>query len=674
LTAVFDREGEAMASRIIAIIAMTLFLAVIGLLGWQGIAQRNAKTSATEGNSISLVRPAFAQTGSFLDQEAGIAAYVQVPSPVDLEGVKGAFKIIEQEASDFVVGTVEITNAPLAPHVFVSSDGWIVAYFFRDESVGNAWAYAPGFKPPDDVLARALTQVSSTVGGAPATPSYFDFEYPGANRVSVINAPTSSDNFEVQIPNGFQVFEAAQTWGSSCCGAVHDYTSSVQIGQFQGWTGALILVSNVQSSERILLRNADSLWESPLGRPNFTSSPEATPTPVPPTPTPVSPTPTPVPTATPQPSPTPVDQLVPLGGGPLAGPFYGELTHDEDNDFEVHLAGVNVLDFDAEVRLFNPYSTTRGGWNHGFAFRRGQEGTFYAVLIDSEGQWRHDLQHVRDPLAQGTSNAIDTSEGGSNRLRLSVRGSMGWFYVNNQLVTTLDLSHLMRPGDVNIVTGYFTGGELPGEATRYRGFTVWGKETVSEADVLLFKEDINDFWSGFFANESQHYTPPAVLMHDIHEGVIDTPCGPVEVDNAFYCASDHTIHVLREFLQQNFLPTGDFAVGFVLAHEWAHAAQQQRGIFDDPRLQTIQVELQADCLAGVYTNYAIFESNKIEIEPGDVQEAAISAFLVGDPEGLPPDNPQAHGSSQQREDAFYAGFNRGFAPCWQYTSIPGALP
>jgi hypothetical protein len=235
----FSREGEAMARRIILTLAITLSLAVIGFLGWQNIPHRDAKTSATDGSSVSLVRPAFAQTGSFLDQEAGIAAYVQVPSPVDLEGVKGAFKIIEQETSDFVVGTVEITNAPLAPHVFVSSDGWIVAYFLRDESVGNAWAYDHGFKPPDDVLARALTQVSSTVGGAPASPSYFDFEYPGANRVSVINAPTSGDLFEVQIPNGFQVFEAAQTQFYQL---VEDVTPSIQIGQFQEWYGALIVV------------------------------------------------------------------------------------------------------------------------------------------------------------------------------------------------------------------------------------------------------------------------------------------------------------------------------------------------------------------------------------------------------------------------------------------------
>jgi uncharacterized protein len=366
-------------------------------------------------------------------------------------------------------------------------------------------------------------------------------------------------------------------------------------------------------------------------------------------------------------------KVVPLGGGPLAGPFYGELTHDEDNEFEAHPVRVNVQDFDAEVRLFNPYPATRGSWNHGFAFRRGPEGTFYAVLIDSDRQWRHDLQHIATPLDQGTSDTIDTSEGGSNRLRLSVRGSIGWFYINNQLVTTLDLSHLRQPGDVNIVTGYFTGGELPGEAMRYRGFTVWGKETVSEEDVSLFKEDINDFWSGFFADEGQHYTRPRVLVHD---SVVPMPCPPGEVpeDGALYCALDHAIHTTRQYLQKQYLPKGDFAVGWVMAHEWAHAAQQQLGTLDDSRLRTIQVELQADCLAGVYTNYAIFESNKIEIEPGDVQEAAISAFLVGDPEGTPPDHPQAHGSGQQREDAFYTGFNRGFAPCWQYTSIPGALP
>jgi hypothetical protein len=149
------------------------------------------------------------------------------------------------------------------------------------------------------VLARALTQVIAAVGGNPTSISYFDFAYPGANKISVINAPNNYDLLEVQIPNGFQVFEAAET-GAYTSGdviGVENVTPSIQIGQFQEWYGALIVVYNVQSSARIVARNADSLWHSSLGRPDFKSGTGATPTPVP--------------TATPQPSPTPGEPTPP---------------------------------------------------------------------------------------------------------------------------------------------------------------------------------------------------------------------------------------------------------------------------------------------------------------------------------------------------------------------------
>jgi hypothetical protein len=226
-------------------IAVVLILALIGIVGWQDFLHRHTKTLATEESSgISLVRPAFAQTGSFLDQEAGLATYVKLQNQVHLESAKQAFKIIEQETPGFVVGIVEIANAPLNPHVFVSSDGWLVAYLLRDESVGNPWSYYHGFRPPDDVLARAVTQVGATVGGTPTSISYFDFEYPGANKISVIYAPDDNNRgynrFDVQIPNGFQVFEAGQT----CCdgNVLDDVTSSIQTGQFQEWQGVLIIV------------------------------------------------------------------------------------------------------------------------------------------------------------------------------------------------------------------------------------------------------------------------------------------------------------------------------------------------------------------------------------------------------------------------------------------------
>jgi hypothetical protein len=89
------------------------------------------------------------------------------------------------------------------------------------------------------VLAKAPTQIGASVGGAPTSISYFDFAYPGANRISVINAPNNNDYFDVHIPNGFQVFEAAETRAYLTVGNV---TSSIRTGQSQTWNGALIIV------------------------------------------------------------------------------------------------------------------------------------------------------------------------------------------------------------------------------------------------------------------------------------------------------------------------------------------------------------------------------------------------------------------------------------------------
>jgi uncharacterized protein len=371
-------------------------------------------------------------------------------------------------------------------------------------------------------------------------------------------------------------------------------------------------------------------------------------------------------------------KVVRMGGAPVYGPVNGALPHNEDDQFEWFPAGMNVQDFDAEVRFFNPYPTTRGPWNYGFAFRRLEEGTFYVVLVDSDGNWRHDLQHIVEPLHQGTSDAIDTSDTGSNLLRLVVRGDRGWFYINDQLAGTLDLSAVGQAGDVQIVTGYIAGAELPGEATGYRSFTVWGKEIVSEVEFDAFKKDIGEFWSNHFAARPERYTAPQVTLD---ESTVSTPCGPLKEDNAMYCSLDHTIHVQRAFLQGNLEPSGDMSVGATLAHEWAHAAQQQLGIrklSEGGPYWTIQKELQADCLSGVYIEYAIFEGGDfITIEPGDIQEAAIGTELAGDDRnGRPPpqDHPEAHGTGQQRVDAFYAGFNHGFAACWKYTAVPGVLP
>ena len=133
------------------------------------------------------------------------------------------------------------------------------------------------------------------------------------------------------------------------------------------------------------------------------------------------------------------DSPPPLGGPPVASRSKGLLVSDEKAQF--HFAEINVQDFDAEVRLFNPYPPNRGSWSYGFSFR-GLGDTFYMVLIDRTGNWQHNMISSGElqALAQGPSDAIDTSGSKSNHLGLMVRGNKGWFYINGQWLTTLDLS------------------------------------------------------------------------------------------------------------------------------------------------------------------------------------------------------------------------------------------
>ena len=86
---------------------MLLFFAVLTLAaimaGWWPSLGSEAGPAAGERGVLPLVRPAFAQQGSFLDQEAGMAAYVKVQGPINLANARRAFKIVEAEESDFLV-------------------------------------------------------------------------------------------------------------------------------------------------------------------------------------------------------------------------------------------------------------------------------------------------------------------------------------------------------------------------------------------------------------------------------------------------------------------------------------------------------------------------------------------------------------------------------------------
>ena len=145
-----------------------------------------------------------------------------------------------------------------------------------------------------------------------------------------------------------------------------------------------------------------------------------------------------------------------------------------------------------------------------------------------------------------------------------------------------------------------------------------------------------------------------------------------------YCPLDETVYIDLTFydeLQRRFGASGgDFAEAYVLAHEIGHHIQHELGIMDDVRrLQqdrpadaneySVRLELQADCLAGVWAN-SIFQRDNV-LEPGDIREGLSAAEAVGDDriqmttQGRINPESFTHGTSEQRVNWFNEGYRTG---------------
>jgi len=145
----------------------------------------------------------------------------------------------------------------------------------------------------------------------------------------------------------------------------------------------------------------------------------------------------------------------------------------------------------------------------------------------------------------------------------------------------------------------------------------------------------------------------------------------------FYCPSDDKVYLDRSFfedLSRRFGAPGDFARAYVIAHEVGHHVQNQLGITQKVAQQrrgaaetrsnalSVRVELQADCLAGVWGHYA---GQRNLLDPGDVEAGLGAAAAIGDDRlqqqtrGRVSPESFTHGSSAQRVHWFRAGLDSG---------------
>lgn len=190
------------------------------------------------------------------------------------------------------------------------------------------------------------------------------------------------------------------------------------------------------------------------------------------------------------------------------------------------------------------------------------------------------------------------------------------------------------------------------------------QETFNFISVVL--ADTEDTWSQIFKKNGQTYQPPNLV---IFTDMTPTACGTGQAASGpFYCPSDQKIYLDLSFLKQlqRMGASGDLAVAYVIAHEVGHHVQTLTGVSHKVRdLQSrstqiganaiqVKMELQADCLAGVWIQYT--EKRTQFLEDGDLAEAMRAAEAVGDDNvmrqaGIPPRREAfTHGSARDRMD------------------------
>ena len=178
-------------------------------------------------------------------------------------------------------------------------------------------------------------------------------------------------------------------------------------------------------------------------------------------------------------------------------------------------------------------------------------------------------------------------------------------------------------------------------------------------DLVAFASaDIDAYWRNRLQGIGVRYVAPDIVPYA--EETL-TACGSTVLDNASYCPFDNTIYYDTALFEREFTENGDFAPIFILAHEWGHLVQAHIGFFALDNLYGIDYELQADCMAGVYSRNA---DQRHLLALGDLDEGAATLLRIGDDaDEVSWYEDGAHGTAEERTFAFTQGFEQGLGVC-----------
>ena len=202
-----------------------------------------------------------------------------------------------------------------------------------------------------------------------------------------------------------------------------------------------------------------------------------------------------------------------------------------------------------------------------------------------------------------------------------------------------------------------------------------GADDEMKQFVATVLAETEDTWGRLFAENGGRYGEPTLVLFT---GSVRSACGFAgAAAGPFYCPGDSRVYLDLAFFQElarRFGAPGDFAQAYVIAHEVGHHVQNELGILPEAnRLRqrldevasnrvSVQIELQADCFAGIWAHYADRDGL---LDADDVSEALAAARAVGDDtlqrrmQGYVVPETFSHGTSEQRQRWFMTGLRSG---------------
>jgi predicted metalloprotease len=229
---------------------------------------------------------------------------------------------------------------------------------------------------------------------------------------------------------------------------------------------------------------------------------------------------------------------------------------------------------------------------------------------------------------------------------------------------------------LGLLSGNGGGAPVVQQPAQHRPVTASPAEERSVAFVRVVLRDTEKVWGQIFQAAGSAYRVPKLVLF---RGATPTACGTGQAAmGPFYCPGDSDVYIDLAFfdtLRSRLGAPGEFAEAYVIAHEVGHHVQHLMGITDKVDAQrarltkaqanalSVRVELQADCLAGVWAHHS--QQSKGWLEAGDIESALNAASQIGDDtlqrkaQGTVVPETFTHGSSQQRVTWFKRGYDGG---------------